>query len=157
MSQRQLASNAGCTQSYLAKVERGKVIPNYLLAGRLFHAIETEERRGQKTVRDVMHAPVISFERSDTVADAANVARERGVSQFPILWRGHSIGSVTTKQLLGVDPHVQLGRIMGPALPTVGPNASVNAVRPLLREEQPAVIVLDKGEIVGIVTAEDLL
>ncbi len=157
MTQRSLAKAAGCSQSYLAKVERGKVTPNYLLAGRLFQILDAEERRGERTVADLMHAPVKWFNKSDAVADASKAAKEMGVSQFPILLRDNPVGSVTTKQMLGVDATVQLGQIMGPALPSVDPTTSVNAVRPLLREEQPAVIVLDKGKIVGIVTAEDLL
>jgi len=152
-----LARDSGCSQSYLAKVERGKVLPNYALAVRIFRALETAEHRGEKTVGDVMHTPVKSFEGSDTVADASKVARAMGISQFPILRRSHPVGSVTTKQMLGADATIQLGRIMGPPLPSVDRTTSVNAVRPLLREEQPAVLVTDGGEIVGIVTAEDLL
>ena len=141
LTQRRLASDAGCSQSYLAKVERGKVVPNYLLAVRLFRALETGERRGEKTVGEIMHAPVISFERSDTVAAAAKAAKDHGVSQFPVLRRDRVVGSVTTKKMLGVEPSTPLARIMGPALPSVDPTTSVNAVRPLLREEQPLSLI----------------
>jgi predicted transcriptional regulator len=157
IAQRRLAGDAGCSQSYLAKIEHGKVVPNYLLAGRLFHVLDAAEHQGEKAVGDIMHTPVISFDTSDSVAHASRAAKLHRVSQFPILRRGHPVGCVTTKQMLGNAANVQLGRIMGPALPSVDLTTSINAVRPLLREEQPAVLVLDRGEIVGIVTAEDLL
>lgn len=157
LTQRELANRAGCSQSYLAKVERARAVPNYNLAGEIFLALETAERRGEKTVGGVMHTSVKSFDVSDTVADAAKVAKDKGFSQFPILRRGKPVGCVTTRQMLGVDASLQLGRIMGPALPSVNPATSVSAVRPLLRQDQPAILVIEGGEIAGIVTAEDLL
>jgi predicted transcriptional regulator len=151
-----LAELAGSTQSYLNKIERGMAIPNYLLAGRIFDALETEEHRGEKRVRDVMHAPVISFDATQRVSEATKAAKDKGVSQFPILRRGRLVGRVTTKDMMGVEPDVQLGQVMGPALPSVPPSMPVAATRLLLREE-PAVLVLDGEEILGIVTSEDLL
>jgi predicted transcriptional regulator len=157
MSQYSLASEAGCTQSHLAKIERNKVIPSYHAARKIFEVLERAERRGEKTVGEIMHPSVISFDATQTVAEAVEAAKANGVSQFPILRRGQPVGCVNTKLMLGIEPSVQLARIMGPALPTVDSSTSINAVRPLLREEQPAVIVLVHGKIVGIVTAEDLL
>jgi predicted transcriptional regulator len=156
MSQRLLAKQAGCTQSHLAKVERGKAVPSYLLAGRIFHILETEEHRSEKTVSDIMHAPVFFFDVSETVADAAKLAKAKDVDQFPILRRGHIAGSVTTADMMGVKDSVPLGRIMGPGLPSVPPATPISAVAPLLREA-PAVVVLDEGKIVGIVSASDFL
>jgi predicted transcriptional regulator len=156
MTQRSLASDAGCTQSNLAKIERGKVVPSYALAGRIFQVLDAAERRGEKTVGDVMCTRVTSFDSSDTVADAAKAAKDMGVSQFPILRRGHPVGSITTKQMLGVDPDVQLGRVMEPALPSVPLTTPIVAVRELLRVA-PAVIVLENGEIRGIVSPQDLI
>jgi predicted transcriptional regulator len=156
ITQRRFAELAGTTQSYLAKVERGQVIPNYLLAGRIFRALEAEEHRTDKKVGDVMRTPVISFQGSDTVAEAAQAAKLHGVSQFPILQRGHSVGSVTTAQLVGVETDVPLGRIMGPSLPSVDPTLPISVVRQLLRA-QPAVLVVERGQVRGIVSAEDLL
>jgi predicted transcriptional regulator len=90
------------------------------------------------------------------VADAAQAAKRHGVSQFPILQRGHTVGSVTTAQLVGVKPNVPLARIMGPSLPSVDMTLPIGVVRHLLRA-QPAAIVVDRGQIRGIVSAEDLL
>ncbi|MGH9917399.1 MAG: helix-turn-helix domain-containing protein, partial [Nitrososphaerales archaeon] len=58
ITQRRLAELAVTTQSYMNKIERGRAIPNYVLAGRIFQALEKEEHRGEKTVREVMHSPV---------------------------------------------------------------------------------------------------
>lgn len=156
ITQVSLAERVECSQPYLGKIERAKVVPNYVLAGRIFTVLETEEHRGDKTVNEVMHSPVICFEGSQTAADAAKKAKEEGMSQFPILRRGRPVGSITTRDLIGIPETVQLGRVMGSALPSVPPGKPISAVKPLLRHH-PAVIVLDRDQIQGIVTAEDLL
>jgi predicted transcriptional regulator len=156
MTQRSLATSSGCTQSNLAKIERGKVVPSYALAGRIFQVLAAAERRGEKTVDEVMSTTVTKFETSDLVAVAVSAAKERDIDQFPILRRGRTVGSVTTVQLMGVGPNIRLGEVMGAALPTVPRGTPVVGIRQLL-QSVPAVLVVEGDEILGIVSAQDLL
>jgi len=156
MSQRDLATKAGCTQSYLAKVERERTKPSYALAGKIFEVLEAEEHRDEAIVGDIMHFPVTSLDVNQTVADATKAAKSSGVDQFPIQRRGHLVGCVTTTQLIGVDPGTPLRHVMSDGLPTVPPSTAVGVVRSLLHSV-PAVIVVEDGEIRGIVSAHDLL
>ncbi len=156
ITQRALAQRVGCSQSNLAKIEAGKIVPSYSLACKIFLELDIQERRHDRTVKDVMHSPVISFDVSQIVADAARAAKKQGLDQFPVLRRGHVVGSVTSVSLIGVRNTVPLQAIMSPALPTVPPSAPVSAVGGLLKVAG-AVLVLEDGEIRGIVSAHDLL
>src|SRR4029077_900500 len=96
------------------------------------------------------------------------VLREFGVSQLPVIVNepplavAEVVGAVAEVDLLDrafTDPTVldhRVGEVMGPPLPTVGGGESVELTVSRL-EKAPAVLVLDNGHPVGILTRTDLL
>jgi cystathionine beta-synthase len=104
----------------------------------------------------------------ETVRDAIDILREYGVSQMPVVSAeppvvlGEVAGAVTERDLLDVvfAGHASLAdrveKHMGPPLPLVGSGESVESLRSAL-EHDDAVMVVDDGKPVGVLTRHDLL
>jgi cystathionine beta-synthase len=129
---------------------------------------------GEKTVGDVLHAKagdlpaLVHTHPSETVRDAVQILREYGVSQMPVVgaeppvMAGEVAGSVSERELLDAlftgkahlaDPVAQH---MGRPLPLVGAGEPVTTARHEL-EHADAVMVVEDGKPVGVLTRVDLL
>ncbi|HEX5143113.1 MAG TPA: cystathionine beta-synthase [Mycobacterium sp.] len=105
---------------------------------------------------------------SETVRDAINILREYGVSQMPVVgaeppvMAGEVAGSVSERELLSAvfEGRAKLAdavaKHMGPPLPLIGAGELVSAAAKDLREWD-AVMVVDDGKPVGVITRSDLL
>ncbi len=131
-------------------------------------------RGGGQTARAVLAAksdrlpPLVHVHPDETVRAAVAVLAEFGVSQVPIvkaeppLALAEVVGSVTERLLLEHSVHhpevfdQPVEAIMDPPLAVVGQGATVDEVASRLADS-PAVLVLDGGHPVGILTRSDLL
>lgn len=105
---------------------------------------------------------------SETVRDAIGILREYGVSQMPVVgaeppvMAGEVAGSVSERELLSAvfEGRAKLAdavaQHMSPALPLVGAGELVSAAAKDLREFD-AVMVVEDGKPVGVLTRSDLL
>jgi cystathionine beta-synthase len=105
---------------------------------------------------------------SETVRDAIGILREYGVSQMPVVgaeppvMAGEVAGSVSERDLLSAvfEGRAKLADAvsdhMGPALPLIGAGEPASAAAKGLRELD-AVMVVDDGKPVGVLTRHDLL
>ena len=111
---------------------------------------------------------MIHVHPSETARQAIAVMAEFDVSQIPViqaeppLAAAEVVGSVHERDLMARavrDPEIlerSVAEVMGPPLPSVGSGETVDiALRRL--EESPAVIVLDNGHPVGVITRSDAL
>jgi cystathionine beta-synthase len=129
---------------------------------------------GQRTVGDVLRAKsgmlpaLVHTHPTETLRDAIDILREYGVSQMPVVKAeppvvsGEVAGSVSERDLLEAlftgrahlaDPVEQH---MGPGLPLVGAGEPVATARHEL-ESSDAVLVVEDGKPVGVLTRADLL
>jgi cystathionine beta-synthase len=129
---------------------------------------------GEKTVGDVLHAKagdlpaLVHTHPSETVRDAVQILREYGVSQMPVVgaeppvMAGEVAGSVSERELLDAlftgkahlsDP---VSQHMSPAFALVGAGEPVATARHEL-EHADAVMVVEDGKPVGVLTRADLL
>jgi cystathionine beta-synthase len=112
--------------------------------------------------------PLVHVHPDETVRTAIAILEEFGVSQIPVvkaeppLALAEVVGSVTDRLLLERSLHhpeifdQPVEAVMAAPLPTVGQGETVDQVADRL-QEAPAVLVLDGGHPVGIVTRSDLL
>ena len=129
---------------------------------------------GATTVGDVLRGKsgrlpdLVHTHPSETVRDAIDILREYNVSQMPVVkaeppvMTGEVAGSVSERELLDAvfsgraamaDP---VEKHMAPPLPLVGAGESVEVARHAL-EELDAVMVVEDGKPVGVLTRHDLL
>jgi cystathionine beta-synthase len=104
----------------------------------------------------------------ESVRDVISVLREFGVSQVPVvkaeppLVAAEVMGSVQDRELMDrafEDPSMldrPIAEVMGPPLPTLGSGEAVEIAVARL-ETAPAVLVLDAGHPIGILSRSDVL
>ena len=156
-------------RGYLSKIFNDAWMSSYgFLRTRLDGSIE------QPRVGDVLrgksgHLPdLVHTHPSETVRDAIGILREYGVSQMPVVgaeppvMAGEVAGSVSERELLSAvfEGRANLadavGAHMSPPLPIIGAGEQVSALAKTLRDLD-AVMVVEKGKPVGVITRYDLL
>ncbi|MBJ7401480.1 cystathionine beta-synthase [Mycolicibacterium sp.] len=128
----------------------------------------------EPTVGDVLRGKsgglpdLVHTHPSETVRDAIGILREYGVSQMPVVGAeppvvaGEVAGSVSERELLSAvfEGRAQLADAvalhMSPPLPLIGAGDQVSAAANALRDVD-AVMVVEDGKPVGVITRHDLL
>jgi len=118
--------------------------------------------------RDPALPALVHTHPDETIRDAIAILREYGVSQLPVVKHeppvvlAEVVGAVTERELMERafnDPGAlerPIGEVMGPPLPTIGAGEPLDVAVARL-EGAPAVLVLDRGHPIGVVTRSDVL
>jgi len=164
LTQAEVAKAAGVSQPLVARIENGSVDPRLSTYTAVLEALNRAERKGV-LLSEVMTSPVASVRATDTVSSAIRTMRELEISQLPVLAKGVPVGSLSDRQVVHALSEAHdaeqlarrtVGDIMGPPFPVAGPDMSVDQAARLL-EDQPAILVMERGKLVGIVAKADLL
>jgi cystathionine beta-synthase len=133
-----------------------------------------DESIPEPTVGDVLRGKsgalpdLVHTHPSETVRDAISILREYEVSQMPVVgaeppvMAGEVAGSVSERELLSAvfEGRAQLADAvalhMSPPLPLIGDGEHVSAAAKVLRDAD-AVMVVEGGKPVGVITRHDLL
>lgn len=156
-------------RGYLSKVFNDAWMSSYgFLRSRLDGSVS------EPTVGDVLRGKsgalpdLVHTHPSETVRDAIEILREYGVSQMPVVgaeppvMAGEVAGSVSERELLSAvfEGRAQLAdavaQHMSPPLPLVGSGEPLSTAGSMLRDTD-AVMVVDEGKPVGVITRHDLL
>lgn len=162
LTQAELAKLAGVSQSLIAKIESGKIMPNYEKTKRIFDTLESLSRAEDRNATDIMSKRVVSLDEKASVVRAAKLMEKYAFSQLPVIKGGKSIGTITERGIIesmrsGIDlKKAKVKDIMQESLPIIGPNTKFGTLACLLEHEQ-ALLVSKKGKIIGIITKSDLL
>lgn len=164
ITQTELAEKAGISQSLIARVEAGSVDPRYSKIVKIFKALE--EIKGKEiTAKEIMTKKVIGVQSRDSMKRVSSRMKRYNVSQMPVYEGKKAVGSISEGIILdqitkGVDiqklSEKEVKEYMEDPFPTISMNATISAISVLL-EHNKAVLVVDKGEIKGIITNADLL
>lgn len=164
LTQAAVARAAGVSQPLVARIENGSVDPRLSTYTSVLEALNRAERKGV-LLSEVMATAVASVRATDTVSAAIRVMRDKDISQLPVLAKGVPVGSLSDRQVVHAMGEAQdaeqlarrsVGDIMGPPFPVAAPDMSVDQAARLL-EDQPAILVMERGKLVGIVAKADLL
>ena len=156
-------------RGYMSKIFNDAWMSSYgFLRTRLDGSIEQPTvgevlRRKSGLLPDLVHT-----HPSETVRDAIGILREYGVSQMPVVgaeppvMAGEVAGSVSERELLSAvfEGRANLadavGMHMSPPLPIIGAGELVSSLAKMLRDLD-AVMVVEQGKPVGVITRYDLL
>ncbi len=162
LSQRELAKLAGVSQSLIAKIERGEVNPRVSTLEKIVTAIYNRIKE-KKRAKEYMNSPVITVTRKTPICEIVNIMDKYGISQIPVVdENGLPIGTVYETSILkliisGIDiSKLKAEDVMEDPLPTISEDASLTTILHLLAE-YPAVLVVDKKGVKGIITKIDII
>lgn len=165
LSQKQLAHLAAVSQSLIAKIESGKTEPSYLKTKAIFDALDKIHREKEVRARDLLQPKVVGIGEDEPVSKAATTMNETGFSQLPVFSGRGVVGSIGEKTIMdrigaGMDPRelsrMPVGKIMTEAFPQIGERTPFSLLSALL-QYHPAVLVVRRGQVTGIITKADLL
>lgn len=158
MTQKELAELVGVSQSLIAKLESGALDPKLSLIKKIMSVFEELEKK--KRAENVMNSPVIVAELDETISKVAKTMIEKGISQMPVVDRGKIIGSVSERGIFRAfyegKRDLKVKDVLEPPLPEISPDTEIEEFSKLLLEN-PAVIVVEKGKILGIITKHDVM
>jgi len=164
LTQKQLARRAGVSQSFIAKIESGKIDPSYNKVKAIFDVLEKMETKVNHTAKKIFHKGVVGVQKNETIGKAISLMMKHGYSQLPVFDGEQVVGCISEKTILN---QVTVGKelsqlsqrlveeIMEEAPPRIDENAPLPLVSSLLHA-YPAVLVTKKGKVIGIITKADL-
>lgn len=158
LTQSSLASQAGVSQSLIAKIESGKIDPTYTKVKQIFAFLDSLREKHEVKASEIMQKNLIFVKSSDSIKDAIVKMKKNSISQMPVV-DGVCVGLISETVILEGILHKKAERvseIMTDAPPTVSLNTSVNVVSELL-SHVPLIVVSDKGKIKGVITKSDVL
>lgn len=163
LKQVDVARLAGLSQSMVARIESGTVDPRVSTLNKVISVLN-EEERSTVVARDIMCSPVFSVLVSDPIAKVVEIMEERGISQLPVLENGVPVGCISETTIISAleekqqnrESHPKVKEYMESGFPTIPPNADLEMVIHILQNNH-AVLVVDKGEIQGVITKHDLI
>ena len=163
LNQKELAERAGVSQSLIAKIEAGKIEPSFSKARKIFQALDELREKEELKAKDLMNKKVSFAEIGDKVKEIIQLMKKKGISQIPVMALGKVCGLITEGDILSkIAEHpekinsIKAEEIMEEVPPIVSVNTGQKTLLELLKNNQ-VVLVLEKGEIVGIISKSDLL
>ncbi|MEM1586132.1 MAG: CBS domain-containing protein [Candidatus Bathyarchaeia archaeon] len=157
LTQSELARLIGVSQAHIAKIEGGKVDPRLSTVNKILQILTS--KHGKKC-GEIMTREVIVASPKEKVRKVSEMMVKYGISQIPVVNGGKVVGMVTeegiVRNLSSNIAEEPVEKIMEPPLPTVSEDTDISVIKSLL-EVHPGVLIMKKGELVGIITRSDLL
>lgn len=163
INQKDLAAQAGVSQSLIAKIESGKLDPTFTKAKQIFQALEDLQEKEEIKAKEIMNKKVVFVKANDKVKEIIAIMKRKGISQVPVLKNEKVCGLITEGTILKKlvqNPekinYLRAEEIMEDAPPIVSPKTNLKILLELLKESQ-LILVAEKGETKGIISKTDLL
>jgi len=163
ITQKKLAELVGVSQPLIARIESGDLDPKLSLVKRIFEVLGELEGKGINA-KTIMTSPVISVSPDNGILETVDIMRENGFSQVPVIKDEANLGCVTESSILkvimakGIDgaEELRVRDIMEDPLPEIPPTETLENISKMLINN-PALLVVENGKIVGIVTKHDVM
>lgn len=115
-------------------------------------------------VKDIMTAPVVTISPEAAMDEAARFMGTRRVGSLIVMKQEDPVGIVTERDLLsnviavGRRPEkVKVKTVMSSPLITIDPTATIKEAARTMIKKKGRLAVFDEGELVGVITASDLI
>lgn len=115
-------------------------------------------------VKDIIETPVATISPEATMEEAARAMGERRVRSLIVMKDGDPVGIVTERDLLSNVfavgrrlEKVKVEDVMSSPLITIAPTATIKEAAQTMIREKGRLAVFDEGELLGIITASELI
>ncbi|CAC11254.1 conserved hypothetical protein [Thermoplasma acidophilum] len=169
ISQKDLAKVTGVSQSYIARLEKGTINPTYSKIKAIYEYLTKSSEKASTMVLTcdrIMTRNVVVCRSDESILNALNIMRDKGFSQLPVVNEENKvIGTIAENNIndmllkgMSIDSlrGLTVRRVMSDVLPQVDRNTPVNIIYQLLKYSN-AVLVIEAGNLVGIITKADIL
>lgn len=164
LTQKKLSELSGVSQSLIAKIESGKIVPGYNKAKRIFESLEEAGKKKRPKAKHIMSKKLVSVGAEEKAKKAVSLMEKKGYSQLPVMKKNKCIGVITEQGALSALRELgtkkfnslKVGEIMGEPLPIFSEQTPFRVLAGILNHES-AVLVSRKGKVVGIITKANLL
>ncbi len=164
LTQKELADLSNVSQSLIAKIESGKLVPSYENAKRVFDVLDGVHQKKVLRAKEIMTKNVISIHKNETVKKAIYLMNKYSISQIPVIENKVSIGTISEAKIvdkiyeekIGDPKKAEVKDVMDSSLPLVDENSPIQVISVLL-EHHNGILVQKHGFIKGIITRTDLL
>jgi predicted transcriptional regulator len=163
LTQSELADRADVSQPLIARIEGGDVDPRLSTLRRIVEALDEAEgdvvRAG-----DVMNEHVVSVRPDDSVRAARDLMLGEGYSQLPVIRDDQPQGIISNSDIRQASEEttgetgvgdLPVADVMHGSYSTVEPDAPLEQIDNYL-DHSAAVIVVEDGHVVGIITEADV-
>lgn len=165
LTQTELAQRAGVSQSLIARIEKGDVDPRVSTLTKIINVLKESEKGVRVLAKDIMKHPVITIAPETTLKEASEIMQKNKISQLPVFKDGVQLGSIsedkivhmlaTGKSIKEMTP-LKIKEIMDNGFPVVSAATELSTLS-RLAESNPAVLVIEKEKVVGIITKSDVV
>lgn len=167
LTQKNLAKQAGVSQSFIAKMESGRINPSYNHVKQILDFLESLEsiEKQETRAKELYHKRVFSLATHDRIPNAVELMRKHEISQLPVFRGKMPVGSVTEKSIVdlmsrGYDSkrlsRMKVMEIMDEPFPVISQETPLSIISSLL-QHNPAVLLSKDGDIAGIITKADII
>ena len=123
-----------------------------------------EQSKEFRRVSDIMSQDVITISPEASMDEATKTMGDKHIGSLIVVKNGEPIGIVTERDLLsrvlahGLKPkNVKVEKVMSSPLISIDPSATIKEAAQTMIKKKGRLAVFDSGELVGIVTASDLI
>ncbi|HLC82144.1 MAG TPA: CBS domain-containing protein [Candidatus Nanoarchaeia archaeon] len=163
LTQKELSNQSGVSQSLIAKIEAGIVEPSYSKALNLFQTLEGHQNKQETKAQEIMTKKVITINKNDCLELVITLMKKHNISQIPVIENAQVCGLITENVILektiassGKINLIKAGQIMIDAPPIIPPLIGLRTILELLRDSS-TVLVMEKGELKGIISKSNVL
>lgn len=157
LTQSSLAEAAGVSQPLIARIEGGDVDPRLSTLRRIVEALD-EAEGSVRRAESLMQTNVVTISPDSSVREAISLMIDAGYSQLPVVRDGRPQGLISNSDIRHSDEDaadLPVAEVMQESITTVEPGATVDEIDAYL-DHHDAVMVVERGELLGIVTEADL-
>jgi predicted transcriptional regulator len=157
LTQSSLAESAGVSQPLIARIEGGDVDPRLSTLRRIVEALD-EAEGSVRRAESLMQTDVVTISPDSSVREAITLMVDAGYSQLPVVRDGRPQGLISNSDIRHSDDDaadLPVAEVMQESITTVEPGATVDEIDAYL-DHHDAVMVVERGELLGIVTEADL-
>ena len=162
LRQGELAKLAGVSQSFIAKLELGKINPSYSRMKSILNALDSKETEEKPTAAQVMRRSVIHTSPAEKLSKVIALMRRHSISQLPVTEQQSIVGAITERSIITAMEsgkrlsEVPVSSAMEESFPQVSESTPLPSIVQLLKHSD-AVLVTKKGRLQGIISKSDVL
>ena len=84
LTQKDLSTLSGISQSMIAKIESNKIEPSYSTVKKLFLALKNVEEKEKRTCEQIMNKKIHFIQEDRFVKDSIKIMHKYSISQLPV-------------------------------------------------------------------------